>query len=1121
MKLCKITKFASLILCAAMFLSFFACVGNGDITDTDDTVTTGTLTPPNDETGGENSAPGEDTSSKEEDTMETTTTNIETDSIETLPTIVLGDYAIGDSIEDAGDGLESSDFALSSHEINEDAAVSKTAAEMLALLADKKAMSAGEVYRVSEKLVLESDKIYYGNNAALIAEGGIEIANASGIIIRDLIIKGDITVSNSTELEFYMIDLKADEIGISLDMTCSEIAIKSSVISAEDIALRSEASSLSVYQSRFVSDRGIISHGNDTIVQNCRIDAMSVGISSFGEYFIAKNNTLTADNGGVGIEMTKGYNGLLALNVIDGVQRSVNVTKSFNCVVVLNSAIYVGGSDNTNLYVISNSLGGAMELRNNEYLICDGNSFPEDGGSHPVLNDGNTEINGDNVQDLSARADYGVNEELLPHSNPEQFVGMERRDSVNDITVSKGNKYYNNYIRYCASGKGKKVVIIPPGAYSMSMKLDLGQEHGNTDIYAYGVYSEASFQRTLLDINNTKNVNILGMTVGYSFPNAGQVQIVEKLGNNKVLCVVTAGFDEGFSKTNLSKYSATLVDSYRHDQAFPYVSVGNQQSAVDNGNGTYTLTYSTSAQYNLTEVGDVIVCRLATRGANTVFVGDSSGVKFKDLSVYGYSAAAAVRFMRSRNVSLERYHSDAPAPYIIDKETYDEYKALEEKYSVDLEVYIDEEGRYRGSKPRTGSSGSMEVADSYEGVSLTSCKIEHISDDGSNQRGTTSRVAGIEDNGDGTYTVYFKGCHTYIYHSEISNPVAGYKSWTVLECAAVEKGDLLLGYASNGAVLFDNAKALEDAKPVLNSSGHWAHTDANNDGKCDTCGIGTNLAGNEYPEKNTQYDPATGKITYKIQRMFGSDYLDLTTTLYSVRVKADGVNMSALDGYDLVTNDYDSSTHVFFNNLSKACAGFTFDNVLIQDHRSRGLLIKTRNVTVKHSTFKNLQCQALIMGSENVWGESSVPCNITVESCIFDNISYHPGIHNNVEYATINIQGLGEINNNITLSEHFACNNIKIHHNKFLNTNNNHVIHASGVRFLTVTDNIFETRENTGKIIYINGCLDVEISGNTYPERLQSAIAAKDFIKVITPYKYKDLTVEGTKLEDSNQNPVS
>ncbi len=1116
MKIYKITKFAALILCAAMSLSFFACVGdNGDTTDTDDTVTTGTTAPPDNETGDEDSRPIDDTSSKEETTMEETTT------VETLPTIELGDYVIGESIKDAGDGLTDQDFALSSNEVDEAAAVSKTADEMLALLTDKNAMSSGEVYRVTEKLVLESDKIYYGNNAAIIAEGGIEISSTSGIVLRELIIKGDITISNSTDLEFYKVDVKAGKMGISIDMASSDIAVKSSVISAEDIAITSEARTLSLYQSRFVADRGIISHGDDTIVQNCRIEAGSVGIASFGKYFIARNNTLTADNDGIGIEMTNGYNGLIALNVIDKVQKSVNVSKSFNCTVVLNSAIHIGGLKSTNLYVVNNSLGGAMELRDNKYLICDSNSFPKDDKTHPVLSDGNTEINGDNVQDLSARADYGVNEEFLPHSNPDQFVGMERRDNVNDITVSKGNKYYNNYIRYCASGKGKKVVIIPPGAYSMSMKLDLGQEHGNTDIYAYGVYSEASFQRTLLDINNAKNINILGMTVGYSFPNAGQVQIVEKLGGNKVRCVVTAGFDPGFSATNTSKYSTTLVDSYRHDQAFPYVSVGNQQSAVDNGDGTYTLTYKTAAQYNLTEVGDVIVCRLATRGANTVYVGDSSGVKFKDLSVYGYTAASAVRFMRSRNVSLERYHSDAPTPYIIDKDTYDKYKALEEKYGVDLEVYIDEEGRYRGSKPRSGSGGSMEVADSYEGVSLTSCKIEHICDDGSNQRGTTSRVAGIEKNSDGTYTVYFKGCHTYIYHSEISNPVAGYKSWNILECAAVEKGDKLLGYASDGAVLFDNAEALENAKPVLNSSGHWVHTDTNNDRKCEKCGKSTDTSGNEYPEKNTQYDPATGKITYKIQRMFGSDYLDLTTTLYSVRVKAYGVNMSALDGYDLVTNDYDSSTHVFFNNLSKACAGFTFDNVLIQDHRSRGLLIKTRNVTVKHSTFKNLQCQALIMGSENVWGESSVPCNITIESCIFDNISYHPDLYNDVEFATINIQGLGEINNNITLSEHFACNNIKIHHNKFLNTNNNHIIHASGVRFLTVTDNIFETRATTGKIIYINGCLDVDISGNTYPEKLQSAIAAKDFIKVITPYKYKNLTVEGTKLEDSNKNPIS
>ncbi len=1119
MKSSKMTQLLSFFLCGVMLLSFFACEnGENDTTHAQNNETTDIFdTSPEETTFGETEA-SELTSTEEDTTMNesvSTQTPIEETTEEvTTPVIELGSYSNGKGIKEAGDKIKKSDFALQTNEIDDSSAVLVSADELLALLSKKDGAVAGEVYRVTEKLTLSSDTVYYGNLAAVIAEGGIEISNASGIVIRELVIVGYVTIQSSTDIELFKVDIREGEFGIVADMGSSNISIKSSIISAEKTAIYSEADVLSVYSCRIKADRGIIADGDDSAIQSCIIEAGSLGISSSGRYLIAKNNTLTADSDGVGIDMRKGsYNGLAALNVINDVQRSVLVEGAYNCVIILNRAIYIGGSSSKNLYVIKNRLGGAIELSDNEYLICDGNLFSEDGKSHPTVSLRNAEINGSNITDLNSRAEYGVNEALLPHSDPEQFVGMERRASVNDISVTKGYRTYYNYVRYCA--ETGSVVIIPPGAYALSSKLDLEAKHSNTDIYAYGVYNEANFLRTVLDINYCKELDILGLTVGYAFPNAGQVQIVKKLGGRQALCVVTAGFDEGFGATNTAKYSTTLVDSFRHDGTHPYISVGNNQSATDNGDGTYTLTFKSLAQYNLTEVGDVIVCRLSTRGSNTVFVGDAESVSFTDLTVYGYTAAAAVRFMRSRDVSLERYHSTAPAPYIIDKETYDRYKAMEEQYGVDLEVYIDAEGRYRGSRPRSGSGGSMEVADSYEGVSLTSSHIEHICDDGSNQRGTASRVAGIEKNSDGTYTVYFKGCHTYIYHSEISNPTAGYTSWEVLGCAPVEKGDKLLGYASNGAVLFDNAEALEDAKPLTGSTAHWAHIDSNSDGICDVCGKATNAHGNEYPEKNTQYDPNTGRITYSIRRMFGTDYLALSTTLYSVRVKADGVNMSALDGYDLVTNDYLSSTHVFFNNLSKACANFTFDNVLIEDHRSRGVLIKTRNVTIKHSTFRNLQCQALIIGSENVWGESSVPSNIKIESCVFDNASYSLGEFKNIEFATINIQGLGEINNNITLSEHFACNNISITHNKFVNTFNENVIHASGVRYLTVEDNIFETRPDNGKVIYINGCLDVSINSNTY---INSDPSKPE--NVITAYKYKDLTFEGAKLPDSNENPV-
>ncbi len=81
-------------------------------------------------------------------------------------------------------------------------------------------------------------------------------------------------------------------------------------------------------------------------------------------------------------------------------QKSVLVSDSFNCVVIYNSAIYVNGTNNTNFYVIENRLGGAIELTENKYLICDENVFVKDNKKHPVLSINNTQTNGDNITDV-------------------------------------------------------------------------------------------------------------------------------------------------------------------------------------------------------------------------------------------------------------------------------------------------------------------------------------------------------------------------------------------------------------------------------------------------------------------------------------------------------------------------------------------------------------------------------------------------------------------------------------------------------------------------------------------------------------------------------------------------
>ena len=69
-------------------------------------------------------------------------------------------------------------------------------------------------------------------------------------------------------------------------------------------------------------------------------------------------------------------------------------------------------------------------------------------------------------------------------------------------------------------------------------------------------------------------------------------------------------------------------------------------------------------------------------------------------------------------------------------------------------------GRYRGGLPRVGSVDATHITNAQQGFNVTSSLFESMCDDGSNQRGSSSRLSGVKDNGDGTTTLYFKGMVT-------------------------------------------------------------------------------------------------------------------------------------------------------------------------------------------------------------------------------------------------------------------------------------------------------------------------------------------------------------------------
>lgn len=1110
-------------------------------------------------------------------------------------------YQNGDEINEAGIQWSEKLFASIENTVDESKATDITAAELIALLKDKKALGEGEVYRVKDALVLESDTRYYGNFAAVIAEGGIVIKGVSDVVIKELIIKGSVSVESSDKITFFKTDVQGNEVGVSIDKESREISFKNCRVSAKNTAISAQADLLSVYRTNICAENGLVSEGDELAVQDSMVVATKTGISSKGAGCTVKGNTVEVPADGVGVDFKDGSeNGLVALNVIKNAQTSVKMNGAFNCVVLLNSAVTVIGEGCKNLYVVENKLGGKIKLCDNKYLICEGNTFVNDGKDHKVIASGNTEFNGNNLHDVNARAEYGANEELLPHTNKDLFIDMERRDTVRDISQTK--KYgVSGYVRTVA--QENSIVILAPGVYSTDVAITFDAPHSNTALYGYGVYVERNGRDltstngsitqngNIISLNSSSNITVKGLTVGYDFQSAGQVHVLEKLSGNRLLVIGNAGYMNSFANADTLNFASNSYiygagEFYPWNSNFSFsVAKNNDGSIKRDENGAFVIQLGGSASYvskfyGAIKAGDILTCRLSGSNSTSINITSSKNVLLKDVVLYGYSSALAIASRsRSSGIKLERVHNTAHSQPIIDKETYDKYVELEQVYGIDLEVSVDELGRCRGGYPRVGSVDAAHINGASDGLSASSCIFEQMCDDGANQRASSSRIAGYHVNNDGTTTIYYKGSISETYWK---NAVSGRSTTaTPSSCAEIKQGDRIYAYASNGRVLFDttaltageyvtsspkghvthvdklvnsqikegdvteingvydNAPACTDG--LCDVCGAVTHSDTRKDGKCDLCDANVHVdfdnngrcdvtsctialsdengdhihdgTGYTYPIvtnmlRVSQFSTHNGKYNITGSYQSGAWYnIVYNSFIWEVKVRTSDVNFDAFEGYDLTDNEYSMDNKILLDNLSANSVSFTFDNVLMQNKNARGILCKTRDATIKNCTFRGFTASGILLSVETTWGESTVPQNIAIEGCLFDNTGSNIDTESYFNYAAIVINGLGANEaSDVDVSEStLPCRNISIVGNKFTNMNNNYVITVSAAQDIVIKDNVFEARKNDsskryGKAIYIDGAMNVEIAGNTY-----SSFAGGDVTKAIVANNYKNL----------------
>lgn len=763
-------------------------------------------------------------------------------------------------------------------------------------------------------------------------------------------------------------------------------------------------------------------------------------IRSSGEAIVSSGAGLILQgnkiNGSVSL-VNGSYNSLVAQNKISG---DISVSGGYNCAVILNKAKAVNCQKSKNIYVVEN-IADSIYLSSNNYLLCDQNKCSS------VEATENLNFNGDNITDVDARIEFGADEALLPHINRDLFVGMQRRNSVNCDEPQPLNKYITDSLA------NEKTVIVPPGAYITPEPIKLSGNESGATVYAYGAMAEMVEYGSSVVVSETQNVTVKGLNIGYVKQPCGQVTVLEERDSRTFTVVPYAGSVNDFGRTDPTLFSVGFTDLFETGKIYPFGCLGGGYSIEKNEDGTMTVTLPENSMWcGRLHKGYRLVCRLGGGDKVSMYIVGSENILFKDVSLLCHSAClAVVAGGVSENIHFYRWYNGNESAPIIDKETFDRYREIEKKYGVEDEVYIDELGRYRGGKPLIGSSDATHIVGCKEGVHATSCLFESMCDDGSNQRSASSRLAGVKDNGDGTSTLLYKGSVAEIYCLHYFNP----KNPRPSSCCSFVKGDRMLAYTSTG-ITFCDTECLSDSVKVED---YEFTLDA--------------------PEREPRH---------------------YTDTLRSVTVRTDALNLAALDGFDLSDNRYEMKNKVLVDNLSRNSANFRFDNVMVRNTRSRGILVKTVGANIKNCTFRNLGHTGVLLSVEFVWGESSVSQDVSITGCLFDNLGFINGRSSDKTLSPIAIRGLSS-----TVSEDsLLYKNILIDGNKFINNTHNYAVTVNSAQNVKIINNVFEegvgeNQEAPKKVIDIETSMNVEISNNKYSKYLPSVadgITAKNFKNV-------------------------
>ena len=744
----------------------------------------------------------------------------------------------------------------------------------------------------------------------------------------------------------------------------------------------------------------------DVLIENCLLGEVHVAADDCA----VRNCTVVKKIDAVDVQ-----NLLVTLCVVP----KIGLVGANNSVCLLNRTEEIMATDGRNLYICENDVHD-LALVNCHYLVANGNA-----AGAAIKTADITNFVGNNLTDINAREACGVNHALLPQVDKDAFVYMPRKATVHEDKRRNARDYLKE------EAKEKPFVILAPGVYSINKTMEFENLADGCVVYAYGVLMEKKgYETGSVFVLNCKGMTIKGMQIDHTVNSTAHGVVIGKTEGNRLRIMPCPATYPDWSDPRYYN-GGTLYHYYAGHREFSRDGIGVKGGFQYDPISGEVICEISAAIWQDISVGDTVSAR--GKGGTGVQITGSWDTYFEDFTLYGGPGFAFNESACHSATVLHRVWDTIGPAAVIDRPTYDLYRAYEELYGVSFELSEDRDPQgkvtYRGTPPICSSVDATHTSRSKVGTACISCLFEYMCDDGTNQSAMHSRLHGCRDNGDGTVTVQFK--------ANVSTIGVLFKWHRGSHCALFDEGERVYIYTSEGKLICDS--------PALSASR--------------AAGAYTNSYGGE-------------------------------GMLYELEVAKKDFDLAECANFDMETDEA-GARKILIDNMSRASNGFVFDNMLIRYVRSRGLLIKASNGKIRNCSFYKCGKGCISIIYEIQWGESGVSEHLDVRNNYFDSTGY---IDNLPNYSPIAIAGLGTRADDEYLLYHDILFEGNVARNRggayavYLNS-------ARQVKLLhnDFGTRAGETEENPQPSVLINGAKDVELSGNIYSPYLTDITDCVEF----------------------------